>query len=103
RHALLHAAGQLVWIFVLKTGELDEFDHGLRAIAPLGPGQSDDLARKVYVGAHRAPGKKHGILKHDAEVTERALHLLTLEEDIAPGGRQQARDQHEERRRRTAR
>src|ERR687897_2784056 len=66
RGALLHAAGELPGIFVLEALEVDEFELAPRPLAPLGPGEAEDLQRQLDVLGDRPPGIERRRLEDEA-------------------------------------
>jgi hypothetical protein len=80
RHALAHAAGQLVRIGVGEIAEPQPVEPRQGAVALLGFGQADQFQRQLGVVERRAPGQQAILLKHRRdpaaemiEVGERAL------------------------------
>src|SRR5262249_57670401 len=89
--ALAHAARELARMVVLESLEADELQKLHRAL-PFGRADSPgDLAPDDRVGEHRAPRQKIVVLEHEAAVAARTAHGASVERDLAPAGRFQAR------------
>ena len=82
RGALLHAAGQLLRIFVLVAGEPDQIEQ----IAGAGPRglhrQADDFGRQQHVVENGSPFQQQRLLEHHADVArgiERRFRIADLD------------------------
>ena len=97
RHALAHAAGQLVRIFVLETGEADGGEQ--RAGAPLGRAALELLGFRLQhdVAERGAPFEQHRALKHDTDVGARAGDSRAVDRDEAARRRHQPGRDHQQR------
>ena len=94
--ALLHAAGQFVWIFVAKILKAGDGEQAVDAIV----GRRMDAAdaqRQADVLAHVHPGQQIGRLKDHADLARRADHRLAAEQQLALAVRVQSGEQPEQR------
>src|ERR1051326_7244089 len=97
RDALAHAAGQLVRIAVLETGEADRAQQlagaclGVLAVHAARFGLQHDVAQGG------APVEQHGALKHDADVGARPVDSAAAHPHRAARRRQQSGGDHQQR------
>ncbi len=86
RHALLHAARELVGVGVGEAGQT----HDLDPLARLGFGRGRALPAHLepehHVLEHGAPGEQGVALEHHAAVRARAVHRLAVEQHLARAG-----------------
>ena len=82
RRALLHAAGQLLRIFVFVAGEPDQIEQ----IAGAGPRglhrQADDFGRQQHVVQNGSPFQQQRLLEHHADIAggvERCFRIADLD------------------------
>ena len=71
RGALLHAAGELVRVFVLRALQPDQREQVARTLAALRQRQAEDLGRQQHVVDHAAPFQQQRLLEHHADVARR--------------------------------
>src|SRR5437588_624224 len=95
-HTLAHAARQLVWVLRLEPREPGHVEVAARAPGALVAGQAHLLQAELDVGLHGAPRKERELLE-DHRGGRAARRQFTVEPDGALGGRQQSRDEVEER------
>jgi hypothetical protein len=86
--ALLHPARQLVGMVAAEVAELDEVQHSLRALVPIGPAHPEQLERQLHVLLDGAPLEEDGCLEHHAVLAAEASLRRGLAIDLdAPGAR----------------
>ena len=100
RDALLHAARQLVGVVLRELAELDEVEHLARPRRPFRGRPAEDLERELDVVLDRPPLEQDGGLEHHAVVAVAAgpLGRLAVDDDLAPGRRDEVADHPEQRR-----
>ena len=76
RGALLHAAGQLVGIFVFEAGEADHGQQLARPLPAFAVGKAKNLRRQQDVLQHPAPFQQQRLLEHHADVARRVEGML---------------------------
>ena len=93
RHALAHAAGQLVRKGVGELAKAEPVEPGERALALLGFRQADQFERQPRVVERRAPGQQPVLLEHGgdaaAEEIEIGVRALVADRQRAFGRRGQ--------------
>ncbi len=94
RHALLHAAGQLIDALRCKVGQTDEREQIARPRLVGGADASVLVAqRKGHVAEHVEPRQQSRPLKHDADFVARLGDCQVVDTDRAAGRKYQAGDQ----------
>ena len=85
--ALLHAAGELVRVLVLETGQPDELDHLLCARGALGLGDALDLEAERDVLDHAAVREQTEVLEdhRDRAAPQRPQLVGVGAGDVPPG------------------
>ena len=79
RHALLHAARELVGVLPLEAFKTDQGNESARRLGALLAADASDLRRQFDIGLHIAPREQDGILKHNAEIGCTAAALCLAE------------------------
>ena len=90
RHALAHAAGQLMRIVLGEFGELEVFQQRLRAPPALGRRHALDFDAEHHVLVDRAPRQQQVLLQHEGDMGVRAFDALAVDEGFALARRGQA-------------
>ncbi len=90
RHALAHAAGQLVRIVIGKFGEVEIFEQRLRALPALGRRNALDLDAEHDVLGDGAPRQQQILLQHEGDMGIRPGDALAVDEGFALARRGEA-------------
>src|SRR5512144_293152 len=83
RHALTHAAGELMRIRVFKTGEAIRFQQLVRAASRLGVASAANLETELRVLQHGAPLEQMILLQEDTDPFVGAAHGYAIEQDLS--------------------
>ena len=82
RHALAHAAGQLMRIVAGEFRELEVLQQRLRAPLPLGRGDALDFDAEHHVLGDRPPRQQQVLLQHEGDMGVRAFDALAVDEGL---------------------
>ena len=96
RASLLHAAGQLVRVFPLESREMHQLDEFPRDIAPLVLVDAPYLQTELHVLHHRLPREQGVVLKEQAALRVRPVHVPPLDRHHALVDRVETRDDPEQ-------
>jgi hypothetical protein len=94
--ALLHAAGQPVWILVLELQQAGEAEERARRGLPAVLALALHLESELDVAAHRLPGKQRVLLEHHAAIGARPVDRLAVDRDRSAGGLEKSGDSVEQ-------
>jgi hypothetical protein len=79
RHALTHAARQLMRIVIGEIEQADKLKEPFRLAAPLRAGNAANLQAGLDVLAHGPPRKQRVALEHQPELLARGAHRLAVD------------------------
>ena len=102
-HALLLSARKLPDMSLAKAGQVDQREHFTGFLFTPGARHAGQFQAKTDVAQHVLPGQQGVVLEHHAAVGARALHRDAIEGDASAAGRDETRDQVEQRGLATAR
>ena len=83
RHALPHAAGELIGIGVLEAAEAVGFQQLVRLPARLGGALAQDFEAELGVLQHGAPLEQVVLLQQNADALVGAANARAVEQDLA--------------------
>ena len=83
RHALPHAARQLVRIVTGELGQVEVFQQRVRALFAFWQGKALDLDAEHHVLEHGPPRQQQILLQHEGDVGVWPFHALAVDEGRA--------------------